>query len=50
MTPQQPREPIGPVRWATFAVIVVVRAAFTLTAQVEPLAGDMGAQYRSPTP
>lgn len=42
------REPIGQVRWATFAVIVVVavvHAAYTLTAQVEPLTGDRGAQY-----
>ncbi|MEU4454324.1 hypothetical protein AB0F44_23540 [Nocardioides sp. NPDC023903] len=42
------REPIGPVRWATFAVIVVVavvHAAYTLTAQMEPLTGDRGAQY-----
>ncbi|SDK84741.1 hypothetical protein SAMN05428985_106349 [Nocardioides sp. YR527] len=42
------REPIGLVRWATFAVIVVVavvRAAYTLTAQMEPLTGDRGAQY-----
>ncbi len=42
------REPIGPVRWATFAVIVVVavvHGAYTLTAQLEPLTGDRGAQY-----
>ncbi|MFB9550675.1 hypothetical protein [Nocardioides luteus] len=42
------REPVGPVRWATFAVIVVVavvRGAYTLTAQVEPLTGDTGAQF-----
>ncbi|MEU0268462.1 hypothetical protein [Nocardioides sp. NPDC006303] len=42
------REAIGPVRWATFAVIVVVavvHAAYTLTAQMEPLTGDRGAQY-----
>lgn len=42
------REPIGLVRWATFAVIVVVAvvsAAYTLTAQMEPLTGDRGAQY-----
>lgn len=42
------REPIGLVRWATFAVIVVVavvHAAYTLTAQLEPLTGDRGAQY-----
>ncbi|MEU6135272.1 hypothetical protein [Nocardioides sp. NPDC047086] len=42
------REPVGLVRWATFAVIVVVavvRAAYTLTAQMEPLTGDRGAQY-----
>ena len=45
---RQGREPIGPVRWATFAVIVivaVVHAAYTLTAQLEPLTGDRGAQY-----
>ncbi|MET8521923.1 hypothetical protein [Nocardioides sp. NPDC004968] len=42
------REPIGLVRWASFAVIVVVavvHAAHTLTAQMEPLTGDRGAQY-----
>jgi hypothetical protein len=42
------REPIGLVRWATFAVIVVVavvHGAYTLTAQMEPLTGDRGAQY-----
>lgn len=42
------REPVGLIRWATFAVIVVVavvHAAYTLTAQMEPLTGDRGAQY-----
>lgn len=48
MPERQVREPIGLVRWATFGVIVivaVVRGAFTLVAQMEPLTGDRGAQY-----